>query len=98
MLRPGDPLNTWSQPFAVRIVGSTTTFPPIAVYKGESSQLYPKDKLGEIMLALPSGTPQGARATVMMSQDLNGLIQVQISVEGQDLPGVLRRDPVQAGS
>ena len=97
MLRPGDPLTTWSQPFAVRIVGSTSAFPPIAVYKGEGSQLYPKDKLGEIVLALPAGTPQGARATVMMSQDLNGLIQVQISIEGQDLPGVLQRDAAVAG-
>ena len=98
MLHPGDPLNTWGQSFAVRIVGSTTTFPPIAVYKGEGSQLHPKDKLGEIMLTLPPGTPQGARATVMMSQDQSGLIQVQISLDGQDLPGTLRRDMIQAGS
>jgi molecular chaperone DnaK len=98
MLRPGDPLNIWSQPFAVRILGAANAFPPLAVYKGEGSQLYPKDKLGEIVLALPPGTPQGARATIAMSQDLNGLIQVQINVEGQNLPGVLQRDQVQVGS
>src|SRR5947209_16761441 len=91
MLRPGDSLNEWSQPFAVRIVGSTTAFPPIAVYKGEGSQLNPKDRLGDITLTLPPGTPQGARAIVMMSQDQNGLIQVQINVDGRDLPGVLSR-------
>jgi molecular chaperone DnaK len=91
MLRPGDPLNEWSQPFAVRIVGSATTFPPIAVYKGEGSQLHPKDRLGDITLRLPPGTPQGARATVMMRQDPNGLVQVQINIDGRDLPGVLKR-------
>jgi len=91
MLRPGDSLNEWSQPFAVRIVGSTTAFPPIAVYKGEGSQLIPKDRLGDITLTLPPGTPLGARATVMMSQDQNGLVQVQINVDGRDLPGVLNR-------
>src|SRR5260370_28159353 len=42
MLRPGDPLNEWGQPFAVRVVGASVTFPPIAVYKGEGSQLQPK--------------------------------------------------------
>ena len=91
MLRPGDSLNEWSQPFAVRIVGSATAFPPIAVYKGEGSQLNPKDRLGDITLTLPPGTPLGARATVMMSQDQNGLVQVQINVDGRDLPGVLSR-------
>jgi molecular chaperone DnaK len=91
MLRPGDPLNEWSQPFAVRIVGSATAFPPIAVYKGEGTQLNPKDRLGDITLTLPPGTPHGARATVMMSQDQNGLVQVQINVDGRDLPGVLSR-------
>jgi len=91
MLHPGDPLNEWSQPFAVRIVGSSTAFPPIAVYKGEGSQLSPKDRLGDITLKLPPGTPHGARATVMMSQDQNGLVQVQINVDGRDLPGVLSR-------
>ncbi len=91
MLHPGDPLDEWGQSFAVRIVGSSTTFPPIAVYKGEGSQLQPKDRLGEIALTLPSGTPSGARATVVMKQDQNGLVQVQINVDGRDLPGVLSR-------
>lgn len=94
MLRPGDPLNTWSQPYPVRIVGSAAAFPPIAVYKGEGSQLQPKDRLGEINLTLPPGTPHGARATVMMSQDESGLVQVQINIDGRDLPGVLNREQV----
>ena len=91
MLRSGDPLNAWGQPFAVRIVGSATTFPPIAVYKGEGSQLQPKDRLGEIALQLPPGTPAGARATVMMRQDQSGLVEVQINIEGRELPGTLTR-------
>lgn len=91
MLNTGDPLNTWGQPFPVRIVGSATAFPPIAVYKGESSQLQPKDKLGEIALKLPPETPPGARAMVMMRQDASGLVEVQINIEGRDLPGTLTR-------
>lgn len=91
MLRPGDALSEWSQPFAVRIIGSTASFPPISVYKGEGLQLNAKDRLGDITITLPPGTPRGARATVMMSQDQNGLVQVQINVDGRDLPGVLSR-------
>lgn len=91
MLRPGDPLEAWSQPYAVRIVGLTTAFPPIAVYKGEGSRLDPKDRLGDIILTLPPNTPQRARATVMMSQDQSGLVQVQINIDGRDLPGALSR-------
>lgn len=91
MLRPGDALSAWSQPFAVRIVGSADSFPPIAVYKGEGSQLNARDRLGDITINLPPGTPHGARATVMMCQDQNGLVQVQINVDGRDLPGVLSR-------
>ena len=60
MLRPGDPLTTWSQPFAVRIVGSTSAFPPIAVYKGEDvPQLYRKINSAK-SCSLSSGNPAGS--------------------------------------
>lgn len=91
MLQPGDALDTWSRPFPVRILGSTSSFPPIDVYSGDGTQLQPKDYLGQISLALPPSTPGGARATVMMRQDASGLVQVQIQIDGRDLPGNLRR-------
>jgi molecular chaperone DnaK len=91
MLHSGDPLDTWSQPFPVRILGSTTDFPPIDVYGGEGIQLQSRDYLGQISLTLPPGTLPGTRATVMMRQDCSGLVQVQINLDGQDLPGNLRR-------
>lgn len=91
MLQTGDPLDTWSQPFPVRILGSSAAFPPIDVYSGEGTQLQAKDHLGNIMLTLPPAIPSGARATVMMRQDQSGLVQVQINVAGRDLPGNLRR-------
>ena len=91
MLHPGDPLDVWSQPFPVRILGPITTFPPIDVYTGDGTQLLAKDYLGQISLALPPGTLGGARATVMMRQDRSGLVQIQIQLDGRDLPGHLRR-------
>lgn len=91
MLQPGDELDTWSQPFPVRIMGSATSFPPIAVYSGESIQLNPKEYLGSIALTLPPSTPHGARATVLMRQDQSGMVQVQINIEGKSLPGTLNR-------
>jgi molecular chaperone DnaK len=91
MLRQGDLLDKWSNPFAVRIAGSTTAFPPIAVYKGESEELDDHDYLGDIPLALPLGTRPGARATVRMLQDQSGLIQVQLALDGKELPGSLQR-------
>ena len=91
MLRQGDPLERWSSPFAVRIAGSTAAFPPIAVYKGEGEDLDASDYLGDITLTLPPGTQPGARATVHMLQDQSGLIQVQLALDGKELPGSLRR-------
>ncbi|HKV57693.1 MAG TPA: Hsp70 family protein [Ktedonobacteraceae bacterium] len=94
MLRQGDPLDRWSNPFAVRVVGPTRAFPPIAVYKGESEDLEESDFLGTITLALPPGTQQGARATVRMLQDQSGLIQVQLALDGKELPGSLQRPQI----
>jgi molecular chaperone DnaK len=94
MLRQGDPLDKWSNPFAVRIAGSTTAFPPIAVYKGESEDLEESDFLGTIPLTLPPGTQRGARATVRMLQDQSGLIQVQLTLDGKELPGSLQRPQI----
>ncbi len=91
MLQPGDVLNTWSKPYPVLIRGTAATFPPIDVYSGEGTQLSARDYLGSITLALPPGTPSGARASVMMRQDQSGLVQVQITIAGRDLPGTLRR-------
>ncbi len=91
MLRQGDPLDRWSSPFAVRIAGSTAVFPPIAVYKGEGEDLDASDYLGDIILALAPGTGTGARATVRMLQDQSGLIQVQLALDGKELPGSLQR-------
>ena len=91
MLSPGDPLDRWSQPYAVRIAGTTADFPPIAVYKGEGSELDPDDYLGDIRLTLPPGTQQGARATIRMLQDQSGLVQVQLALDGRELPGSLHR-------
>jgi molecular chaperone DnaK len=91
MLRQGDPLDRWSSPFTVRIAGSTTTFPPIAVYKGESEDLDNSAYLGDITLTLPPGAQPGARATVRMLQDQNGIIQVQLALDGKELPGSLHR-------
>lgn len=91
MLHPGDPLDIWSQPFPVRILGPITTFPPIDVYTGDGTQLLAKDYLGQISLTLPPGTLSGARATIMMRQDRSGLVQIQIQLDGRDLPGNLQR-------
>ncbi|MHB8598587.1 MAG: Hsp70 family protein [Ktedonobacteraceae bacterium] len=91
MLHRGDPLDRWSNPFAVRIAGSITAFPPIAVYKGESEDLEESDFLGTIPLTLPPGTRQGASATMRMLQDQSGLIQVQMALDGKALPGSLQR-------
>lgn len=91
MLRPGDPLDQWSVPYAVRIAGVATNFPPIAVYKGENAQLDPEDYLGDIPLLLPPGAQQGSRATIKMQQDQSGLVQVQLTLDGRELPGSLRR-------
>jgi len=91
MLRQGDPLDRWSSPFTVRIAGSTTAFPPIAVYKGESEDLDNSAYLGDIRLTLPPGTQPGARATVRMLQDHSGLIEVKLTLDGKELPGILQR-------
>ncbi len=91
MLRPGDQLDTWSQPFPVRIFGTASSFPPIDVYSGEGAQLNAKDYLGAITIALPPDTPNGARGTVMIRQDQSGIVQVQIDVEGKNVPGILNR-------
>ena len=91
MLRQGDPLDTWSHPFAVRIAGSTTSFPPIALYKGESEDLDESDYLGSIPLILPPDTRPGGRAAVRMLQDQSGLLQVQLELDGKELPGSLQR-------
>ena len=91
MLRQGDPLDTWSIPFAVRIAGSATAFPSIAVYKGESEGLDASDYLGDITLTLPPNTQPGARATVRMLQDQSGLIHVQLALDGKELPSSLAR-------
>lgn len=91
MLRTGDPLNTWSSPYSVRIVGSTADFPPIGVYQGEGTRLKPEDCLGEIELKLPPNIPPESRATVRMLQDQNGLIQLHLSVNGHEVPGWLHR-------
>jgi molecular chaperone DnaK len=91
MLHQGDPLDIWSNPYAVRIAGSTTDFPPVAVYKGEGEDLDPGDYLGDIPLTLPPGTQPGARATIRMLQDQSGLIQVQLTLDGRELPGSLHR-------
>ncbi|HLG64598.1 MAG TPA: Hsp70 family protein [Ktedonosporobacter sp.] len=94
MLQTGDPLDTWSQPYTVRIVGAATEFPPISIYKGAGTRLDPADYLGEIALTLPPNTSTGARATIRMLQDQNGLIQVQLTVDGKELPGHLQRAAV----
>jgi molecular chaperone DnaK len=91
MLRQGDPFDRWSSPYAVRIAGSTTAFPSIAVYKGEGEDLDATDYLGDITLTLPPGTQPGVRATVRMLQDQSGLIQVQMALNGKELPGSLHR-------
>ena len=91
MLRQGDPLDTWSHSFAVRIAGSTTSFPPISLYKGEGEDLDESDYLGSIPLTLPPGTTLGARATIRMLQDQSGLLQVQLALDGKELPGSLQR-------
>jgi molecular chaperone DnaK len=91
MLCQGDPLDTWCHPYAVRIAGSITDFPPIAVYKGEGEDLDASDYLGDITLTLPPGTQPGARATIRMLQDQSGLIQVQLTLDGRALPGSLHR-------
>jgi molecular chaperone DnaK len=91
MLRQGDPLDRWSVPFAVRIAGSTTAFLSIAVYKGAGEDLNVSDYLGDITLTLPPDAKHGARATVRMLQDQSGLIQVQLALDGKELPGNLHR-------
>jgi molecular chaperone DnaK len=96
MLRPGDSLNQWSAPYAVRIAGVATNFPPIAVYKGEGALLDSEDHLGDILIVLPTGAQQGSRATIKMQQDQSGLIQVQLTLDGRELPGSLRRVSVTA--
>ena len=91
MLHPGDPLDTWSQPFPVRVLGGAHNFPPIDIYSGESTQLHAKDYLGSIALTLPPSTQHEARATVMLRQDTSGIVQVQIDLEGMNVPGSLQR-------
>ena len=91
MLQPGDPLDTWSPPFAVRIANTAGALPPIAVYKGEDTQLDASDYLGDITIALPPGTAPGARATIRMLQDQSGIVQIQIAVNEQAIPGNLQR-------
>ena len=90
MLQPGDPLESWSQPYTVRIIGSAS-FPPISIYQGAGMMLDPRDHLGDITLTLPPNTPDGARATIRMLQDQSGLIQIQLTIEGKELPGHLQR-------
>lgn len=91
LLHPGDPLEAWSQPVPVRVLGSAVNFPPIEVYSGESLQLTEKDHLGAITLKLPPDTPAEARATVVMRQNRSGIVEVQINLEGRNLPGTLQR-------
>ncbi len=91
MLHPGDPLDTWSSPFAVRIANTAGAFPPIAVYKGEDPQLEPSDYLGDIAITFPPRTAAGARATIRMLQDQSGIVQIQIAVNEQAIPGNLQR-------
>jgi molecular chaperone DnaK len=92
MLRPGDSLDKWSPPYTVRIAGTTTEFPPLAVFRGEGSELDSNDYLGDIPLTLPANTPPGARATIQMLQDQSGLVQVRLTLEGRELPGSLHRE------
>ncbi len=91
MLRQGEPLDSWSFPFAVRITRATADFPPVAVYKGEGADLDSNDYLGDITLALPAGTQPGTRAAIRMLQDQSGLIQVQLTIGEKEFPGTLRR-------
>lgn len=91
MLQPGAPLDTWSAPYAVRILNSANDFPPIDIYQGEGTELDPRDRIGEIPLSLPPGTQAGGRAVITMLQDQSGLIQVRLTVNEQEIPGNLRR-------
>jgi molecular chaperone DnaK len=91
ILRSGEPLDRWSAPYHVRIVGAVTDFPPLRVYRGANPQLDEADYLGEIVLNLPPDLPSGSSATIRMLQDQNGMIQVQLYVKGQELPGEIRR-------
>ena len=91
MLQPGTPLDTWSTPYAVRVLGSAADFPPIAIYQGEGTELDPRDRIGEIPLSLPPGTQAGGRATISMRQDQSGLIQVRLTANEREIPGNVRR-------
>jgi molecular chaperone DnaK len=93
MLRPGDPLDTWSRPYGVRIRtrGSVAAFPPIQLYTGDTEALHESEYLGSITVALPPDTPDGAPAMIMMRQDRNGLIQIQINLNDQHVPAGLQR-------
>jgi molecular chaperone DnaK (HSP70) len=91
MLHPGDPLDTWSSLYAVRIANTAGPLPPIAVYKGEDPQLEPSDYLGDIAVPLPPGTVAGARATIRMLQDQSGIVQIQIAVNEQAIAGNFQR-------
>ena len=91
MLHPGDALENWSSPFPVLLAQTGRDFPPIGVYKGESPELLPEDYLGDIVLTIPAGIPQGARANIRMKQDQSGIVQVQLDINGTILPGYLKR-------
>ncbi|GCF07723.1 Hsp70 family protein [Dictyobacter arantiisoli] len=91
MLHAGDPLDTWSPPYAVRLASASSNFPPIAVYRGEETQLDAADYLGETIVTLPPGLNAGTRAMIQMLQDQSGLIHIQIVMNEQIVPGALQR-------
>jgi molecular chaperone DnaK len=91
LLQKGDPLNAWSDEYAVRLASGSAQFPPIRVYKGEGEHPEKADFLGDIVVALPPGIPPGTRATVRMLQDQSGFVQIQIAINEQDVRGSLRR-------
>jgi molecular chaperone DnaK (HSP70) len=90
-LYPGDRLSTWSQPYPVITRSGTESFPPIALYTGDSKALRSEDYLGSVTLTLPPGIAPGTRAEVMLRLDQNGLVQVQLLLKGESLPADVNR-------
>ncbi len=91
MLHSGDALGQWSFPFSVRLAQAGTNFPPIGVYKGEGAELRQEDYLGDILLSLPANAQAGMQASIRMQQDTSGLVQILMTLNGNELPGALRR-------
>ena len=88
----GDPLGQWSEMHSVKIMSSAADFPPIQVYEGEGEQLNIDDKIGEIVLTLPSHIHSGTRATIQMRQNRSGLVEVKLTIDGKSVPGSLHRN------